>query len=1014
MLKRFLSVFLCVGLLFTQLVAVNAENTSTAEEAIESAFTDAAFLGAVREAVGKTNNEPIYKSDVENITTLDVTDKYIENLQGIEYFTALKELNCSDNEIRELDLFNNTKLETLDCSYNVDLISLNVLGCPELKILDCYYTGLQRLDVRKNPKLTHLTSYGSYLRTLNISNNPLLEVLDTFGTYLVSLDVSNNNKLTYLDCSYNNMASSASVTGIENCTLLDDDTYLFEPQNTDAITELFTDEKFLDVVRDKIGKPDGDIYPSDVDEITDITINNNGLTSLDGVEFLTSLKTIDCTDNRIETLDLYNNKELKTVKCANNELVGSLDLSDHAQLEKLEVADNYLTDVDVSHSSQLNTIDVTNNVLPALDLSNNINVKEVLCSDNVMSSREALKLPTTFDSQLSEEADESFVTLMSVDNIYTLAFLPQAGGKFNIKHVTSGTEKLLSSGDGSPRSTIKIYDITNVSRDGIPAQYFRDETEEEKELKEGGVHLDVTNSDDMEALEKLIERAGEPVGEFSTGRNKSFNAETYLNNNHKNKYKFLSVLYNLKTDKEAAVIRDVDSTLPYVKSLTFNNNHGSGLIDVYGSTNPTLMTYGLFGYKSTFTVAINDLEGIVDKAYICVERRYQDNVQTDDRNKDIELTKMSDGTFQKALHLSGGNSSNLADELSKGKIKVKCKYSTDPDDLETLHEIYEKDVKLIFDPSGYIYEAVPSNRLNNVKTILYLKDQDGAEVKWDASEYGQENPRYTDKNGYYEWFVPSGLWQVRAEHEGYEPYSTDWMRVPPTRMDVNFGMISKEKPSIAQLYAYPDMIEINFNKYVYAEDITTDNIAVYANGEQIQGRLALVNAETDSWTGEHDTSMSGGTGKRYVSKIKFRPNNTLSLNDNITVGLSKNIRSYAGVNPDNGYTKDAIVKVRPDSMTVGSDSPVLGAGGNNTIYYGETSTVKMSIMPIAASAGQKLILTNENPWAVSVPAEVVVGEDGMAEIPMTGLALGSATITMSLENSNISTTCDIEVDIHQQ
>ena len=46
---------------------------ATEDEAIESAFTDEIFLTVVRELVGKTNGEHIYRADVETITELIVT-----------------------------------------------------------------------------------------------------------------------------------------------------------------------------------------------------------------------------------------------------------------------------------------------------------------------------------------------------------------------------------------------------------------------------------------------------------------------------------------------------------------------------------------------------------------------------------------------------------------------------------------------------------------------------------------------------------------------------------------------------------------------------------------------------------------------------------------------------------------------------------------------------------------------------------------------------------------------------
>ena len=280
---------LMMALSCMQVPAMAVSEAPADNEPIESVFTDAVFLQAVRELVGKTNGEHIYQSDVEDITELDVSDLYIADLNGIEYFCALRELYCYGNDLLTLNLSHNSNLEVLDCSYNDLLETLDVSGCPELTSLDCNYTSLQKLDVRNNAKLTRLVCFSTFLRTLNISNNPLLEELDTYDTRLANLDVSNNPNLGYLDCSENYMSSIDCVSG-RDYTLLQDTTFTFEPQKTDPVTDSFTDEKFLDAVRDTIEKPDGDIYLTDLVEVTNLTVNNSGLTSLDGIEYMTALE----------------------------------------------------------------------------------------------------------------------------------------------------------------------------------------------------------------------------------------------------------------------------------------------------------------------------------------------------------------------------------------------------------------------------------------------------------------------------------------------------------------------------------------------------------------------------------------------------------------------------------------------------------------------------------------------------------------------------------------------------
>ena len=111
------------------------------------------------------------EAEIRNITVMDVSEKEIKSLKGIEYFTALRTLNCSDNELTELDISGNTALDTLDCGFN-ELTALDISKNTELTYLRCIGNSLTSLDLSKNTALTYLQCYGDDLTALDISKNP--------------------------------------------------------------------------------------------------------------------------------------------------------------------------------------------------------------------------------------------------------------------------------------------------------------------------------------------------------------------------------------------------------------------------------------------------------------------------------------------------------------------------------------------------------------------------------------------------------------------------------------------------------------------------------------------------------------------------------------------------------------------------------------------------------------------------------------------------------------------------
>ena len=66
----------------------------------------------------------VLTENISGVTSLDVRDKGISDLTGIEDFKALEELSCQDNELTVLDVSNNTALTTL-YTYNNDLTALD-------------------------------------------------------------------------------------------------------------------------------------------------------------------------------------------------------------------------------------------------------------------------------------------------------------------------------------------------------------------------------------------------------------------------------------------------------------------------------------------------------------------------------------------------------------------------------------------------------------------------------------------------------------------------------------------------------------------------------------------------------------------------------------------------------------------------------------------------------------------------------------------------------------------------
>ena len=144
--------------------------------------------------------------EIAAVTEIDVSEKEIQSLKGIEHFTALTKLVCSYNQLTDLDVSKNTALKWLQFDRN-QLTTLDVSKNTALTWLDCLENKMTALDVSQNTALDHLICCANQLTTLDVSKNTALTYMRCMANKLTALDVSHNTSLNWLDCDYNQLTT---------------------------------------------------------------------------------------------------------------------------------------------------------------------------------------------------------------------------------------------------------------------------------------------------------------------------------------------------------------------------------------------------------------------------------------------------------------------------------------------------------------------------------------------------------------------------------------------------------------------------------------------------------------------------------------------------------------------------------------------------------------------------------------------------------------------------------------
>lgn len=322
-------------------------------------FVDPAFEKIAVTLCDLDGDGKVSRAEALNLETLDITSKGITDLTGIEWFTNLRVLNCSENR----------SLKTLDISSNTALVELNCRMCK-----------ITNLDVSKNVALKILNCYSCNLKKLDVSNNPLLTSLKCDENPLTSLDLSHNSEIIELSCyGFANWKETDTnrirVLNLKGCTKL---------QKLICYKQLLASLNLSDCV-----------------SLTELYLSTNVLLGLD-LSHNTKLSKLDCENNRIPSLNLSHNALLTTCAISYNPLstinvggvLSSLEFKTDegtykesttldiiaTKLESVSISSSQLKGIDFSNSTTLKSVSLVVSSLSELDLSPLPNLRSIYIS----------------------------------------------------------------------------------------------------------------------------------------------------------------------------------------------------------------------------------------------------------------------------------------------------------------------------------------------------------------------------------------------------------------------------------------------------------------------------------------------------------------------------------------------------------------------------------------------------------------------------------------------------------
>lgn len=364
----------------------------------------------------------------DSLEELTISLNKLESIEGHGISTGIKKLKCIGNNFTSLDLSAYTELTELACGSNNNLVSVDASACTKLSSLSC--------------------SFCNNLETLKVKN----------GT-------DNNYALTSVDCSYDPKLKAIDLNNCRNLTSVNlsntNNLESIDLRNT-RITKLTYNSTTLTAL-DLTG----------CSSLTELLINDCGLTGSLDFSGCTSLKKLDCSNNQIESLTFWNNLNcpLYWLNCSHNKLT-ALNLNKIKKINYLDCSYNKISELvfydtgSVSDATALETLICNDNCLTVLRRGNST----YKCYNNVNNvgnqTVELESMPCRFsvkglNAYAPEESDDKWLCdVVGADVEYdfstnTTTFIP-LGDEFSYTYKSD----YLSSTNPNPEFSVTVRTAT--------------------------------------------------------------------------------------------------------------------------------------------------------------------------------------------------------------------------------------------------------------------------------------------------------------------------------------------------------------------------------------------------------------------------------------------------------------------------------------------------------------------------------------------------------------------------
>ena len=304
---------------------------------------------------------------LDKIEVIDLSNKDIKELNGIEYLSNLKELNLENNQLKKINLRYNELLTNLNiANNNLDRINLNFNK--NLEYLNLSKNNLSKFDTLPISKIKKLDLSNNSIEDIKLTNMKDILSLRLKNNKLKEVNLKNNLKLEELDISFNDIKE---LSYFSNLTSLD-------IENTNIEDVIVNKElKRVNIASTKFKNID---FIKNLENLEDLNIANTNISILDLSKY-TNLKTLNISDTYLDKLNIKDNLFLQILK-ASKAHIKNIDLNSNKDLEIIDLSNNKIEEIDLKSLINLKKLNLSNNKLKTIDLNKNKNLISLFLNSN--------------------------------------------------------------------------------------------------------------------------------------------------------------------------------------------------------------------------------------------------------------------------------------------------------------------------------------------------------------------------------------------------------------------------------------------------------------------------------------------------------------------------------------------------------------------------------------------------------------------------------------------------------